>query len=546
MKGDFTPYWEDGAISTSKATGVNRQAGEKIVQAQILWAMLNPELKLHERFDTAWNKMIMYDEHTWGAHCSISRPDSPFSVQQDKYKQAYAFDGSRLTKELLTDVTKSVAKEQSGTIDVYNTLNWPRTQLVLLSAKRSAAGDRVKDERGRPVPSQRLASGELAFTAEHVPAFGANRYTVNKGVAAASGKARAEGNTLVNSLVSLSVNPETGAIQNLTRKGIEHDLVDAKKDAGLNDYLYIIGRDPGKNRSRVSGSVKIVVEDAGPLVATLRVESAAPGCVGPVGLVRRIRLVDGSDHVELINTTDKKKERRPEGLYFDFPFNIPGAVSRVDVPWAVVQVEKDQMKGANRNFYCVQRWVDLSNDDYGVTWITLDAPMMQFDPIKIAGAGGRKYWRTHIEPGSHIYSWVMNNHWETNFKADQEGLMTFRYALAPHVGGYDPVRAQRVGRELHQPLIPVAVDPARPVVEPLLGDVPEGIIVTSIRPSRDGKATMIRLFNVADKPVGVRLKWNRKAGKTWISNPMEDEVSKAPRSINMVRFEVVTLRLEGV
>ena len=544
VSGDFTPYWEDGCASTSKATGANRQAGERIIQAQILWSMLAPELKLHERFDVAWNKMIMYDEHTWGAHCSISRPDDPFSVKQDAYKQAYAFDGASLTETLLREIVGTVAAEKVGTVDVYNTTSWDRGGLVLLGREQSGPGDRVKDSDGNPVPSQRLASGELAFVARGVPAFGARRYTVQAGKAQGTGAAKAEGTKLCNDGLELEVDAETGAIRSLRHRGIAADLAATRNTAGLNDYLYIIGRDPAKNRAGVKGPVKVVVEDPGPLVATLRVESSAPGCVGPVGLVRRVRLVDGLGYVELINATDKLKERRPEGVYFGFPFNIPKAVSRVDVPWAVVQVEKDQMPGANRNFYCVQRWVDLSNEDYGVTWVTLDAPMMQFDPIKIAGSGGLQWWRTAIEPGAHIYSWVMNNHWETNYKADQEGLITFRYALVPHTGGYDAAAAQQVARELHQPLVAVTADPAKPLGEPLLQALPAGVVATSIRPSRDGKATMVRLFNATGEAREVGLKWNRKVGKTWVSNPMEDKVKPAPGAVEMVEFEVVTLRVE--
>jgi hypothetical protein len=42
------------------------------------------------------------------------------------------------------------------------------------------------------------------------------------------------------------------------------------------------------------------------------------------------------------------------------------------------------VKGANRNFTYVQRRVGPSNDDSGVTRVTVDAPMLQVDPTKIA------------------------------------------------------------------------------------------------------------------------------------------------------------------
>ena len=544
VRGDFTPYWEDGSASTSLATGVNRRSCEKIAQVQKLWAMLAPGLPLHADFDRAWTKMIMYDEHTWGAHNSISRPDDAFAVQQDRYKQQFAHDGAALTQHLLEHVTQGATaeglREDTAAIDVHNTASWARDGLIVLDPALSAVGDLVRSAAGDPIPSQRLASGELAFVARDVPALGTRRYTVAKGQGLARGAARAAELSITNGILSLDVDPDTGAVRSLRRAGVDRELVDRSHGTGVNDYLYILGRDPEQNRMTIEGGVTVRVEDPGPLVATLRIESPAPGCRS---LTRRVRLVDGFDHVELINTTDKLQERRPEGLYFNFPFDVPDATSRVDVPWAVVEVEKDQMRGANRNYFCVQRFVDLSNADYGVTWVPIDAPMVQFDPIKIAQAGGTQWWRTHIDPEAYVHSWTMNNHWETNYKADQEGVISFVYHVRPHRGGYDAVAAQRFGREASQPLLAVAGTGTAPPSSSLFEVTGDGVVVTSVRPSRDGKALMVRLFNTADETRRTALRAAMPFAQTWLSNPMEEERGPAPEVLELVRHEVVTLRL---
>ena len=540
VKGDFTPYWEDGSASTSRATSANRRACEKIAQVQNLWAMIAPEQKLHERFDAAWNKMIMYDEHTWGAYNSIGKPDDPFAVQQDRYKQALAFDGLRMTDELLGHVTQSVSISGSHTFDVYNTASWTRDGLILLSRDQSDAGDLVKDDQGRPVPSQRLATGELAFVARKIPALGARRYTIHAGQAHTAGSAQASGLQVSNGMLSLEIDPQSGSIRKFYRQGIADNLVRTDKAGGLNDYLYILGRDANKNRSKVQGPASVAVEDAGPLVATLRIESDAPGCAR---LIRRVRVADGLDYVELRNTTDKLREQQPEGVYFGFPFNIPNAESRIDVPWAVVQVEKDQIRGANRNFYCVQRWVDLSNDDCGVTWVTVDAPMLQFDPIKIALPSGLEHWREHIIPEDYIHSWVMNNHWETNYKAYQEGPITFRYALRPHANGHNAVAAQRFGRDICQPLLAVPADPSKPVIRPLMQVSGDNIVVTSVKPSRDAQALMVRLFAASDKPGRFTLNW-REPKVVCLSDTQESRGMKVDGPIDLPAYGIVTVRVE--
>ena len=542
VKGDYTPYWEDGCASTSLATSINRRACEKLQQTQTLWSMVSPAKKLHEKTDQAWQKMIMYDEHTWGAWNSISAPESEFVLTQERYKKQFAVDGARMTDDIAATVLAGCTRAGSSAIDVYNTTSWDRSDLVILDQDQSAAGDMVKDQAGNPVPSQRLASGELALVVNNVPAFGVRRYTIHSGQAHKTGTARANESGITNKLIKLTIDSKTGAINSLYHNKLNKELVDRSKGTGINDYLQIIGRDDKKGHQRISGNAKITIEDPGPLVATLKIETTAPGCKK---LTRRVRVFSGSDKVELINTIDKVKEARPEGIYFGYPLNVPDGIAKIDVPWAVIQPEKDQMKGANKNYYCVQRWMDISNNDYGITWVTVDAPMLQFDPIKIVATGWDNWaFRTFINPGQEFHSWVMNNHWETNYKAYQQGVFTFRYVLKPHAGGYNAVKAQRTGREVCQPLLAVNADSSCNAIDPLMKVNNDNIIITSVRPSRDGKALMVRLFNTTDEVQKVELEWGREIAKTWLSNPMEDAIEKAAKEISLVKFEVITLRVD--
>ena len=73
VRGDWTPYWEDGAGSSAAETAMNRASSERLAQAETLWAMLDPSRYPAKRFEEAWNNVLLYSEHTWGAYCSISR-----------------------------------------------------------------------------------------------------------------------------------------------------------------------------------------------------------------------------------------------------------------------------------------------------------------------------------------------------------------------------------------------------------------------------------------------------------------------------------------
>lgn len=545
VRGDYTPYWEDGCASTSEATSLCRVGCERIVQAQALFAMLRPQAFPAEAFDSAWTDLIMYDEHTWGAHCSISQPDDPFTIHQDEYKQAYARRGHRAAEELIEQAVDAKPVDKVSAVDVYNTASWDRNNLVTIDVPRSDGRTALHDAQGRAVPAQRLADGKMAFFSGSVPAFGASRFTFVSAGLEAPGSAYADAATMTigNDRLRLRIDPASGAIVSLRRDGIDVDLVNPGDDGnrGLDDYLYIRGRDSQESRARQSGGVTATVVDAGPLVARLRIESPAPGCNK---LVRDITVVNSSDAIVIENRLDKIMERKPEGTFFGFPLNVPGGQWRIDLPWAVVRPEIDQLPGANRNYYCVQRWCDLSNDAFGVTWVTVDANMMQFAPILYTPAWGLDPWRTEINPGGTLYSWVCNNHWETNYKAGQEGPLAFRYVLRPHVGSYDQADIERLARGVHQPLLAVAGDVASPLPEPVLALDNDAVVATCLKPTRDGGGLLLRLFNTTGTSQSAAIQFRRRPKRVWISNHLEEKLAESPEELNLDKYELVTLRIE--
>jgi len=209
VKGDFTPYWEDGAASTAAETALNRRAADRLIQGEALWALRAPAAYPADDYCAAWRNVVLWDEHTWGAHNSVTEPDLPGVKEQWRIKRQFVLDADLQSRSLLARLLPGpVAKsKRQAAIDVYNTNSWPRTDLVLLPAQESGEGDLVTDDRGNPMPSQRLSSGELAVLLEDVPPFGARRIAVRAGKAFRRGTARASGAMLENAIVSLSLNP---------------------------------------------------------------------------------------------------------------------------------------------------------------------------------------------------------------------------------------------------------------------------------------------------------------------------------------------------
>ncbi len=543
VRGDFTPYWEDGAGSSARETALARTAAERLVQAEALWSMLDPKRYPDADFYAAWRNVILYNEHTWGAHCSISQPDSQFTKDQWAIKQAFALNAEKESRQLTAGALAGRRAEEATVraVDVFNTCSWPRTDLVVLPRDVAVAGDAVRTADGALVPSQRLSTGELAFRADDVPPLAAKRFLFAEGKAEARGNARAENDALTNGRLRLAIDPATGALASLAAEGVAAELVDRKAGRGVNEYFYVAGRSPANPLP--SGPAAILVQDAGPLVASLRVESEAPGCSR---LVRLVRVVDGLDRIDLVNTLDKQDVRDKESVHFGFAFSVPAGRMRLDTPWAVVRPDEDQLAGACKNYLTVGRWADLSNDLFGVTWATVDAPLIEIGAITVdvASPFAPEAWIERLGPSGTFYSYVMNNYWETNYKASQDGPTTFRYALLPH-GKFDQAAAARFGIERSQPLVVAPVERDVPQQKSLFTVQPPSVLVTSLKPSLDGKALMVRLFNAGGSAERVALEWPKStAPRVMRSSPKEEPGSELSGPLELPSLGIMTLRVE--
>jgi alpha-mannosidase len=490
LKGDFTPYWEDGAASTAFETELNRAASDRLIQGEALWSMLSPTSYPADEYDSAWRDVILYDEHTWGAHNSIEEPELPFVKQQWKFKRDFAVNADRSSRELLARALRAAALPGKGkpVVDVYNTNSWPRTDVVMLSSEISAAGDRVVDLEGRPVPSQRITTGELAVLAENVPPFAAKRLIVEKGGPYTRGNAKVQGTALENDFIALSVNVRTGAVDNFTWKKNGTRLVNGASGTGLNQYLYVLGADP--EEARGGSNVRVSVKEQGSLVVSLLVESDAPGTRK---YSSEIRLVEGLNRLDVITNIDKQAVREKEGVHIAFPFTVPGGQVRYDVANGIVRPEADQLPGSCKNFFSVQSWVDVSNADNGVTVATPNSPL-----IEIGSITAELPWMRSIEPSSRIYSYVMNNYWHTNYKADQEGPITLNYSIFPHAA-FAAIDAVKFGTERRQPLIVTVPDASVKPRSSFLRLTSPSILVSSIKPIEGGNNWLVYLYNPADK-----------------------------------------------
>ena len=207
-----------------------------------------------------------------------------------------------------------------------------------------------------------------------------------------------------------------------------------------------------------------------------------------------------------------------------------------------LQPDVNQIDGSNRNHFPVQQWVDISNETFGVTWTSRDAPLAELGAItNDAPVVG---WLDQVVGGTVIYSYGMNNYWWTNFRAAQDGPTRFRYSIEPH-GPYDPAATARLGEERAQPLVVVPVAPKQARSEAsLLGIEPADVLVSALKPSEDGEALIVRLFGASGEARQATIEWGGTGTvDIYESNLGEDQGAAVEGAVVVPGYGMVTLRI---
>jgi len=535
-----------GVTSTAKETGLNRvthdrlHAAEKFATIASVVGDLPPRT---EKLADAYEHLVLFDEHTWG----MARP---IEVAQDwnwSDKSRCAYRAAGLTDSLLSESTEAVArmvkvKGRDPYITVFNPLSFPRTDVVrVTSFDAPGAFDLVDESTGKRVPHQvteltdplapvpyaaeRYAMGQrsthelfdLVFTAEDVPSLGYKTYRLSprkRKAAAASGSLKVRDTGLENRFFKVRLDPRTGAIASIYDKELKRELVDPDAPHKLNEFIVREAKS-GKEQRKKKAAIR--KGQKGPVYSSLVVSGAG---AGTPQLTQEIILYDRVKRIDIANRFLKDKTPFQQ-LYFAFPFKIDDPEVRFEGPNSVIEPLVDQFPGSNTHYYAVQHWADVSDGDVGVTISPVESHLLMFGglwPFHVAQIHHTvtppDFTHPMLEPGDlqkgHVYSYVLNNNFHTNFTAAQTGDMLFRYSIATHRGDWKAGRPRDFGWAIGNPLIPVVVkDEDRgargvlPVSNSFARVNKPNVLLLTLKRAEDGNGFIVRLVETEGKDCDV-------------------------------------------
>jgi alpha-mannosidase len=270
----------------------------------------------------------------------------------------------------------------------------------------------------------------------------------------------------------------------------------------------------------------------------------APGCAGP--LKQSVFLPDSADYIECESWWDMGLDIHPEATYILYPFNVPNVSARLDLGGQPMVVGSDQLPGVCLDYFTVQGWVDLSNEELGVTVAMPENPMVQLGDFHFA----HNQAECTLERAM-LLGWVTNNYWETNFRAHQPGRVHARYRIKPYRGGFNEPQAHRFGLEAAhaEPLFQHLGEPERHPLMPLeagtLLQLPQNIspespvLTLHIKAAERWPGLIVRLFNASDETQPAEIG----SGLLRILSAQLCDLLETPQGSIEVQNETVTLNV---
>jgi hypothetical protein len=269
-------------------------------------------------------------------------------------------------------------------------------------------------------------------------------------------------------------------------------------------------------------------------------------CPGVIEANCRLSLYRATRAMRLTIALVKPENREPEGVYVCFPFALDRPTFLLETGGAVFRADIDQLPDTSRDWYSVQHAIGVTDGAHGVIWTTREAPLVQLGAIH-TGEWARKL----DAPRGHLFAWLMNNLYFTNFRAEQGGRMSFTFDLEPRARSVDADAVRRAGE---QAALPIASRPVRSSrsLERLLEVDGTDLVTASLALDPDGRSVRLRLEASSAGAPTVRVRWHgARLLRGWradVFGTPQDELTGDGRSfaLSMNPYEVATLVLAPV
>ncbi|MEN8153086.1 MAG: glycoside hydrolase family 38 C-terminal domain-containing protein [Acidobacteriota bacterium] len=572
-------WWTDGAGSAANETKIVRKAHVDIAAITAILSMgkiLGVKLpdNIQNEIEKVYDNLLFYDEHTFGAAESVRDPLAQNTINQWGMKSSYAWEAAKkssaLEEKALSLIEPALGRSGLPVFAVFNTLNWKRSGMLRLFIKndivREGEDFTITDAEGREVPyqryEQRMEGAYFGLWVEDVPPMGYKTLQVNAGKKSGTNP-QGDNRFLENRFYKLIIDGKKGVVTGIFDKELKKELTDPENTLTLGQVIYEelenrhemerltsstrdIVYKPLSLTRKVLNNIKVTKKKNGAIYNSIFLNGALPECADERGVNIEIRLYHYQKKIELLYQMIKLNVSTPEGVYIAFPFNLSGGKLAFEAQGGVVYPGINQLEGSASDWNTIQNFAAVKNDKSQIVFVSNEIPLVQFGDINT----GRYYYK--LKPKTnHIYSWVLNNYWVTNFKASQEGELRWAYSITSSSDNSD-MFATKFGWGNRVPFKSRIILPAKGtkntglVSRSLINiDVPNLLLVNTT-PSIDKKGIILHLREVEGGHAALdinRLLEETGAVSAQEVNVLEEELSLLTSPLQIEHYETKFIKL---
>ncbi len=442
--------------------------------------------------------------------------------------------GRKLLNSALDTVAKHVNTQGEGrAVLVFNSLPWERNGIVSLGPEYFTGLDHFKivDVTGKSVTYQSEAEeGEArkVIFAATVPGMGYAEYRIEPTQESPrfTTDLAISGLTLANDKVEAVIDPESGNLKSLKKKGIDMNFLrednpgaalevwedkPPKAPAGEPAWNIYLGAD-----NKLDQADSVALTESGPVRAVVQVKKH----FGDSKFVENIVLYSHTDRVDFELSVDWHEKYRFAKVAF--PANFKNVYATYEIPYAAIQrydwtLTEDPgirmmapprgWEIADRTKFEVagQRWADVSNQarEYGFTLL---------NDSKYGYSYQENTLRLSLIRGPRRGYPGMPDTWSDQSDDPIVGIHHIKYALIPHRGDWQDVDATRRGAEFNTPLLPRLEASHAGQLSASFSELdvsPSSVVVESVKKAEDSNEFIVRLYETEDKPATAILNFHR-------------------------------------
>ena len=552
-KGELYFQYHRGVFTTQAETKRRiRRSEESMLTAEKFssLAMLYGRPYPKEEFQLAWKDLLFDHFHDImpGSGIAVNYLDAKRNLENVQRMSA------EITEGALAETSAHINIQGDGIpIVIYNSLSWPRTDVVEIEAQLPARAQQVEvvDSAGHRALSQLLALEpdtnrvHLLLLAS-IPSLGYKTYFVRSAAGKATAKSTLQASTgsLENEFVRIAIDPASGCITSVFDKRSHTEaLAPAETDTGgpkdrtcgnlLQAFVdkpkqwdaWNIDADFEKQHWDLDHADEVKLVERGPLRAIIRVKNHFQNST----FVRDITLYAGMPRIDIKTHADWHEKHIL--LKVAFPVSAHSDKATFEIPFGSIERPTTRNTPAEQAQFEVpaERWADISDGKHGFSLLNdckygYDA---KGNVLRLSLLRSPDWPDPHADEGAH----------------------DFTYSLYPHGGSWQEAQTIHQGYELNYKPVVFSAGKHQGALSPEHTFVqvhPDNVIISAIKEAEGDHSMIIRFYEWAGKATDIKLQLPASAQQAFETNLMEKPAARLPLENGMVTvrtgpFEIKTV-----